>query len=52
MPISPRDFLARVRLLHARRLLEQKGCTAKEAAFRAGYPSTWHLNRALWQESQ
>ena len=47
MPLSPRDFLTRVRLLHARRLLDENGCTAKEAAYRAGFRSTWHLNRAL-----
>lgn len=47
MPLSPRDFLARVRLLHARRLLDEDGCTAKETAYRAGFRSTWHLNRAL-----
>jgi len=52
MPVSPREFLARVRLLHARRLLEESSYTPKAAAFRAGYRSTWHLNRALWQKSQ
>lgn len=50
VPLSPKRFLARVRLFHARRLLEENGYTSKEAAFRAGYRSTWHFNRALWQE--
>lgn len=51
VPMSPKQFLARVRLLHARRLLEEHGCSSKEAAYRAGYRSTWHLNQALWQKS-
>lgn len=50
IPLSPKRFLARVRLLHAQRLLEENGFTSKEAAFRAGYRSTWHLNRAMWQK--
>lgn len=50
IPLPPKQFLARVRLLHARRLLED-GLTSKEAAFRAGYRSTWHFNRAMWQKS-
>ena len=47
VPLSPKQFLARVQLLHARRLLEEHGYSSKEAAFRAGYRSTWHLNQAL-----
>ena len=51
IPVSPKRFLSRVRALHARRLLEENGYSSKEAAYRAGYRSTWHLNRALWQKS-
>lgn len=44
---SPKHFLDRVRLLHARRLVEQEGFSAKEAAYRAGYASVFAFRAAI-----
>jgi hypothetical protein len=50
IPMAPKQFLARVRLLHARRLIEEDGYPPKEAAFQSGYRSTWDLKQALRQK--
>lgn len=52
IPEVPLEFLARVRLLHGRRLVEQYGLPPKTAADRAGYRSTWHFRRALVQRAE
>jgi AraC-like DNA-binding protein len=39
VPMRPKEFLDRVRFLHAQRLLENLGCSVKEAAALAGYGS-------------
>ena len=49
---GPKEFLERVRLLHARRLIEQQGLTQKQAAYRAGYASSWHMGQALLRRAE
>jgi AraC-like DNA-binding protein len=41
--VRPKQFLNRVRFLHALRLIEQLGCSVKEAAALAGYGSADRL---------
>jgi AraC-like DNA-binding protein len=47
LPGTPKEFLARVRLRHAQRLMTDTGLPLKEVAWRAGFASTWHLRKAL-----
>jgi len=44
---TPKRFLARVRVHHVRRLIERRGLSEKEAAWRAGFASVWHLRQSL-----
>jgi AraC-like DNA-binding protein len=39
VPMRPKEFLDRVRFLHALRLIDNVGCSVKEAAALAGYGS-------------
>ena len=43
VPMRPKEFLDRVRFLHALRLIENVGCSVKEAAALAGYGSADRL---------
>ncbi len=47
LPITPKEFLARLRLRHAHRLVTEAGFPMKEAAWRAGFASAWHLRKAM-----
>lgn len=47
-----KEFIERVRLLHARRLIEQQGLAPREAAFRAGYRSTSHMGQAFLRRAR
>ena len=44
---TPKRFLARVRRHHAHRLIHYRGLPAKEAAWRAGFASAWHLRQSM-----
>lgn len=50
--LSPRQFLERVRVAHARRLLETWHLPLKETAYRTGFASTWHLRTRLEAQSR
>lgn len=47
IPESPAVFLGRVRLLHARRLIERSGMNPKEAASAAGFASVQQFRKLL-----
>jgi len=47
LPLRPKQFLDRVRFLHALRLIEQLGYSTKEAAALAGYGSADSLRAAV-----
>lgn len=47
IPESPAVFLGRVRLLHARRLIERSGMNPKEAAAAAGFASVQQFRKLL-----
>jgi transcriptional regulator GlxA family with amidase domain len=47
IPEPPAAFLLRVRLLHARRLIDRSAMSQKEAALGAGFSSVHQLRRAL-----
>ena len=49
---TPKRFLTRVRLNHVRRLVERRGLSEKEAAWRAGFASVWHLRRFTMNSSE
>ena len=52
MPEGLKEFLERVRLLHARRLIEQQGLSRSEAASRAGYRSSSHMGQAILRRAR
>jgi AraC-like DNA-binding protein len=52
IPEPPKQFLDRVRLLYARRLIEQQGLSRKEAAYLAGYGSTWLMGQAILRRAE
>jgi hypothetical protein len=47
LPGTPKQFLTRVRVRHALRLVSKAGLSVKEAAWRAGFASTWHFRQAV-----
>jgi transcriptional regulator GlxA family with amidase domain len=51
IPETPRAFLDRVRLLHARRLIEQESLALKTAAYRSGYGTPRHLRQAILERA-
>ncbi|HUF17676.1 MAG TPA: hypothetical protein VMS12_06510 [Thermoanaerobaculia bacterium] len=52
IPEPPKQFLDRVGLLYARRLIEQQGLSRKEAAYLAGYGSTWLMGQAILRRAE